>query len=82
MIPHFHRTLLEFYENLYPSDISYQSEIISDNDLLPEKDYSTMKINSADNVESVVAHGITDVSDMKQDTLQMPEKSCHVSMNY
>jgi hypothetical protein len=32
-----------------------------------------MKINSADNVESVVAHGITDVSDMRQDTLQMPD---------
>jgi hypothetical protein len=24
-------------------------------------------------VESVVAHGITDVSDMRQDTLQMPD---------
>jgi hypothetical protein len=61
------------YPECSTNDISYQSEIISDNDLLPEKDYSTMKINSADNVESVVAHGITNASDMRQDTLQMPD---------
>jgi hypothetical protein len=54
-------------------DITNQSEIIGDNDLLLEKDFPSMKIKFVDSMESVIAYGITNASDVTKDALQMPD---------
>jgi hypothetical protein len=60
------------YPQCSKMNITDQSEIIGDSDLLPEKDFPSMKMKFVDNMKSIVSYGITNASDMRQDTLQMP----------
>jgi hypothetical protein len=61
------------YQECSKIHISDQSEIIGDNDLLPEKDPSSMEIKFVDSMKSIVGYGITNASDMTKDALPTPD---------